>query len=277
VRRTVTKSFLLALLALSAAVAAAAQDEPESKKRLEFMQAEVAGLVPEASELKAKDALAVGAKPMLRYSDPTRGDVKEANNALIDAGVWRLGPAGRPTALVTVELYQSRNAPLVVAFEFLSLTDAKFSLKHPTQPIRWNATGSALELKDLPDAPKPAAAPAARLVQMRQLAQRFGAKQRYRNEQTECRLVAQPIDRYSSEAQKVADGAIFALANGTNPEIGVLLETDGERWRYGVLRLCAAESTVTLDGKQVASFEYFDSKGPDGPYNGLSYRLKADK
>jgi hypothetical protein len=269
----------LGLLVASVALASA-QEEPESKKRLEFMQAEVGNLVPESSEVKSRAALTIGPKPLLRYSDPTRGGVEseDASNVLVDAGVWRLGTEGRPTALVTVEIYRERDGSRVVSFEFLSLTAARFSLKHKTEGVRWAATESGLDMKDLPDAPAPAATAAARLTQMRQLARRFAAKERFNKELIECRLVAQPIDRYPLEAGKVVDGAIFALANGTNPEFGILLESDGQRWRYGVLRLCSAEGSVTLDGQRVAAYEQFDARGRrDGAYNGGSYRIPTGK
>lgn len=259
--------------------AISAQDEAEAKQRLEFMQAAVGSLESESSELKPNGALAVVGKPLLRYSDPTRGGVKmeSANNFLLDAGVWRLGAEGRPTALVTVEIYQERDGSRVLSFEFLSLTEARFSLKHKSG-IRWDATTSGLSLKELPEAPKPAATAAARLAQMRQLVRRFAAKERFNNETIECRLLTQPIDRYESAAQKVVDGAIFAFANGTNPEIGVMFESDGERWHYGILQLTAAESTVTLDGKQVAAYERFNSRGRhDGAYNSGAYRIVKEK
>ena len=249
-----------------------AQDDPQPKKRLEFMQAAVGSLEVEASELKPKVALTVVPKPLFRYSDPTPRVV------CLDAGVWRLGAEGRPTALVTLELYQAPDGSRTLSFEFLSLTEKKFSLKHKTEDVRWDATASGLHLKELPDAPKSAATAAARLTQMRQLARRFAAKERYNNESTQSRLIAQPIDRYQSETEKIVDGAIFAYANGTNPEIGIVLESDGERWRYGILRFCSAEATVTLDGKDVATYERFDARGRrDGPYNLGSYRIKMDK
>lgn len=261
----------------------AAQDDPQAKQRLEMMQAAVASLEPASAELKPA-TLAPATKPLLRYSDPTRGGVgvdfkaPEKDNVLVDAGVWRLGAAGRPTALVTLEIYQAADGSRVVSFEFLSLTDKKFSLRHKTEAVRWDATGSALEMKELPDAPKPAGTPAARLVQMRQLARRFAARERFKTETAECRLIAQPIDRYQSPAEGIDDGAIFALANGTNPEIGIAIETDGKRWRYGVLRLSSAESHVTLDGKEVAAFEAFNPHGRrDGPYNSGSYKIGPGK
>jgi hypothetical protein len=265
-------------LLVSSACALSADDEQDGHRRLEFMRAAVESLVPESSELKSKAALTAAPKPLLRYSDPTRGGVKEPVNVLVDGGVWRLGAEGRPTALVTVELYQAPNGSRVLAYEFLSLTEAKFSLKHKTERVRWDATGSALELKELPDAPKPAATPTARLAQMRQLVRRFAATERYMNESVDCRLIAQPIDRYHSDAEKIADGAIFAFANGTNPEIGVVFESDGDRWRYGVLRFSSTEMTVTLDGRQVAAFEHYNARGrTDGPYHNAAYKLETGK
>ncbi len=62
----------------------------------------------------------------------------------------------------------------------------------------------------------------------------------------------QPIDRYADAENGIADGAAFAFANGTNPEVGMLLETDGKTWSFGVFRLSTAAILVELDGKPVA-------------------------
>jgi hypothetical protein len=269
---------VLGLLVLSSS-AATPQDDPQAKRRLEFMRASVESLEPASSELKSKAALAVAPQPLLRYNDLTREGVKVGSvNVLVDAAVWRLGTEGRPAALLTVEIYQAPDGSRVLAYEFLSLTEAKFVLKHKTERVRWDATSSGLDLKELPDAPKPAATPAARLTQMRQMARRFAVTERLKDEVIECRLLAQPIDRYHSGADKIADGAIFALANGTNPEVGVVFESDGARWRYGLLRLGAAEMRVTLDGQQVAAFEKFDGRGrTDGAYNNAAIKIGADR
>jgi hypothetical protein len=270
---------VLVLLALPIS-STLAEDDQEAKQRLELMQTAVDNLEPETSELKSKTALAMASKPLLRYNDPTRGGVQRDDNVnfLLDAGVWRMGTEGRPTALITVEMYQFPDNSRVVSYEFLSLTEAKFSLQHKSKDVHWDATASGLKLKELPDAPKPAGTATARLTQMRQFSRRFGAKEVFNKELVECRLIAQPIDRYQSEAEKIADGAIFALANGTNPEIGILFESDGERWRYGILRLCAAEVTVTLDGKEVEAYAKFKSFGrTDGSYNSGSFKIPMKK
>jgi hypothetical protein len=278
-RSWLTSQVVLGLL-VSLVSSAAAEDDPQAKQRLKLMKEAVSSLEPSSSELKTKAALTVASKPLLRYSDPTRGGVIQgaAANVLLDAGVWRLGTEGRPTALVTVEIYQAPDTSRILAFEFVSLSKAKFALKHKTEMIRWDATDSALALKELPDAPKPAATAPARLAQMRQLARRFTAKERINEGAIECRLLTQPIDRYRSAAEKIVDGAIFAYANGTNPELGVVFESNGERWLYGLFRLTSAEASVTLDGRQVAAFDHFDARGrTDGPYHSASYKMERGK
>lgn len=264
-------------LLLASLSSVSAQEKPQARQQLEFMQAAVSSLEPESSELK-KAALTISSKPLLRYSDPTRGGITAtAINVLLDASVWRLGTEGRPTALVTVEIYQAPDKSRGLAYEFLSLTEARFSLKHKTERIRWDATGSALTLKELPDAPKPASTAPGRLAQMRQLARRFAAKERLNKESIDCRLLTQPIDRYQSAEDKIVDGAIFAYANGTNPELGVVFESDGKRWQYGIIRLTAAESSVTLDGREVAAFEGFNSRGrTDGTYHNASHKIEPN-
>lgn len=259
---------------------ASAQDDAHGKKRLALMQGAVESLEIDSVGTKTEAKLTFAVKPLLRYNDPTRGGSKEsATNVLLDASVWRLGTEGRPVALVTIEIYQSPDASRVLAYEFLSLSESKPSLKHKTEKIRWNPNGSALKLEDLPDAPKPAATAAGRLTQMRQLARRFSAKERLDDELIECRLMAQPIDRYRSDVEKISDGAIFALANGTNPEVGIVFESAGQqRWRYGTVRLTAAELSVTLDGRPIAAYERFNARGrTDGAYHNAALKIESGK
>src|SRR5262245_642308 len=112
------------VLGLFAAASSADDDDAEAKKRLEVMRAAVTALEGSSEVLKPK-ALAAAPEPLLRYSDPTR-----APSVLLDAGVWRLGTEGRPKALVTVELYRRPNGTRVLSYEFLSIAQEKYSLKH---------------------------------------------------------------------------------------------------------------------------------------------------
>src|SRR5262249_11549997 len=164
---------------IASAPVATARNHPDGERRLELMRSAVAGLEAESSALPRA---ALAPQPLLRYSDPTRGGIQEAGaNVLLDAAVWRLGTESRPTALVTTEMYQAGDASVVFACAFLSLPASPFSLKHPPQTVRWSPVSSGLALKELPGAPKPAATPAARLVQMRGLAKLFAVKERVNN------------------------------------------------------------------------------------------------
>jgi hypothetical protein len=258
-----------------------AQDEQQAEQRLEFMKAAVGSFEPESAELRPIAAFTLVPRPLLRCSDPTRGGgtASEAEaNVLLDAGVWRLGTEGQPTALVTIEVYQHPDGSRLLSYESLSLSETTFTPRHKTRKIRWDPSGSALNLRELPNAAKPAGTVRERLVQMRQLAQRFAATERFNKESIECRLLTQPIDRYQSAAERIVDGAIFAYANSTNPELGLVFETDGERWLYGIIQLTAAESSVTLDGRQIAAFERYNSRGrTDGTYHSAAHRIEKGK
>lgn len=266
----------LVCLSVAAQDPANPQDEAarEATARLELMQSTIAGFSVETDEIDDHARLKFVAKPLLRYSDPTRG--LENETTLLDASLWRLGESGRPTAIVTLEMYRAPNQPDVLAYEFLSFTRQTFelALDAGAKKVRWDATGTDLKLSPLPEAPKPAATPAARLRQMRELSRRFKVIETLRDEKIECRLMTAPIDRYSDEKHEIVDGALFVFANGTNPEGGVLLETDGKAWSYGIFRLSAAGATVQLDGREVGSYPFFGEYGRrDGAYTSDSHPL----
>jgi hypothetical protein len=78
---------VLAIFALSISPTSA-QVDPQTKQRLEYMQSALESLEPESSELESKVAPTVASKPLLRYSDPTRGGGNLTNTkVLLDAGI----------------------------------------------------------------------------------------------------------------------------------------------------------------------------------------------
>jgi hypothetical protein len=248
-------------------------DDVQRKRRQALMEKAIARFEVRSDAIRDQPTLTFAAKPLLRYNDPTREYVA---NLLLDATVWRLGEAGRPTALVTLEIYSGSNKEGLLSYEFASLTGSEFSLQQKENAkIAWRATGSAMTMMPLTDAPIPAKTAVGRLTQMRQLARRFKVDERLGNGQTvECRLLAQPIDRYSSDADKITDGAIFAFANGTNPELGLLLECDDERWSYGMVRLSSAEMTIEFGDREVAKFPIGDFRSTSGTYSAAHHPIE---
>jgi hypothetical protein len=266
--------FFSLLFSLAFAQESERDDAQGRKARLQLMQ-EAIGSFKTADDGEKSPARFV-TKPLLRYSDPTRG-IGTAN-VLLDAGVWRLGEKGRPLALVTLEIYGKASGDALLSYEFLAMVDAKLSLTHRQEKtVTWTSRGKdALSMSPLPEAPTPAATVNGRLVQMRQFARRFRVHETTSDGEVECRLLAQPIDRYQDGAV-IVDGAIFAYANGTNPEAGIVLECSSERWVYGVIRLSSAELQIELDGSEVAHLPAGDFRlARDSNYSAAAHPVKLE-
>ncbi len=70
------------------------------------------------------------------------------------------------------------------------------------------------------------------------------------------RQLASPLHRYADESAGIVDGAIFAFANGTNPEVLLVLEAQAAKdstlhWHYSLAQMTGGAVTVELDGKEV--------------------------
>ena len=243
---------------------APSEKEQRSKRRLEIMKSAIDDFKVSTKADSPESALKFAPNPLLRYNDETRG--------FLDAGVWRLGETGRPRALVTIELYRYREETALLTYEFLSLTSSQLSLASP-RDVRWSPGGTDLKIAVMPDAPVPADSAKSRLLQMRQLARRFAAHEELKGDKVECRLMPQPIDRYDDSAHGIVDGAILVFANGTNPEIGLLLECGKNDWSYGVLRLSSAALTLDLDGKSVYQVEPFNNYIMTSPYTATRHTV----
>ena len=84
------------------------------------------------------------------------------------------------------------------------------------------------------------------------MAKRFSGYEVLAKERYELRLLSQPIDRYVPSSAEGADGALFLLTYGTNPEIALFLESDGKAWSFAAGRLAGAgKIELTIDDKAV--------------------------
>lgn len=213
-------------------------DEKISAQRLELMQTRIASVKVTSSEEGFPTEFT--AKPVFRYTDPARGYVA--------AAVWKLGDKGRPRALITTELYRLFFGKPRIVYEHLSLTKTPFSAMGGD--IRWAPEGTAFEFKPIPGAEAPEKTPQRRLLQMRAIAKRFAGDEVVRNERCELRLLPQPVDRYTPSATENADGGMFLLTYGTNPEAVLLIESDGMAWNFAAGRLSGSSKLVlTIDGE----------------------------
>jgi hypothetical protein len=215
------------------------RDEALAMRRFELMQKRVAAGKVESGEPGFPHAFAP--EPIFRYSDPTRGFVAGA--------VWKLGDEGRPKALLATELrrkIQGKGNPNI-SYEFSSLTTTPFSLR--SDDMDWSPTGTRFEFKPIPKAQAPEATPQGRLRQLREMSRRFASNEEVNKEKFELRLLPTPVDRYTPSSAERADGAIFFFTLGTNPEVVLLIESDGKEWSYAAGRMTGAQVVVlTLDG-----------------------------
>ena len=185
-------------------------------------------------------------RALLTYSDPVRANVHGT--------VWAWGREGRPLALV--EVFQPTSGTQWVHAITLTSTDRVVATVSERQT--WSPSTTGIQFQAIPSAAQPAERDVARLGQLKDFARKFDAHEFWDpdNSRYELRLLVQPIHRYRDPEHKTIDGAVFLLAHGTNPEVVLLIEAQGEtvassEWRYGLVRLGSAELHVELDGKEV--------------------------
>ncbi len=217
------------------------------------------------------------AEPILRWSNPTAGRV------FGEIYVWT--DNGRPAVVGsfyrwyangwgdTIEVCSLANAPIV---------------GHREKSEFWKPAASAIRFQTIKETDAPAPTPAARLVQMRRLANGFvtqlvdtrgdaiGTKR-------ELRLLNQPVFRYPAPKGDATylDGALFAFVEGTDPEVLLLIEAVSDNvtsatptWRFGLARMNRDALRVTFRDKEVWSVPYLDNPFnlPREPYSLFSLK-----
>jgi len=137
----------------------------------------------------------------------------------------------------------------------------------------WTPDAPGVEMQPVPEAPKPASSRAARLVQMREISRRFAA---YTEEAARgkrlLRLLPTPLDRYPENAPDGADGALFSLVVGNDPEVMLLVEQEkspggSAAWNYGLCRSTRSTCVALLDEREVWRYDSAD-KNPSDPRGG---------
>ncbi len=177
-------------------------------------------------------------KPLFKYSDPARGYVA--------AAVWKLGEKGRPKAFVVSELIPKTFGKPCISYEYISLTKTAFTIS--SIDMNWSPSSTLFEFKPIRGSDAPEKTVARRLIQMRDITKRISCREVDKNQKCELRLLPQPIDRYTPSSDANADGAVFLYSFGTNPEVMLLLESDGKNWFYAAGRMTGAEDvTLTID------------------------------
>lgn len=200
-------------------------------------------------------------RPLLVWGDATRGNTRGT--------LWAWGTAGRPSAIAELYRVTEYEGWAFVAF---NTSTGRIRATRDRMPW-WNENESTARFVDLAGAPAPAETSAARQRQIKQLASRFTGHEFWDpdNSRFELRMIERPLLTYSDPENGILDGALFTLANGTNPEILLMLEARandrGARFQWAVGRLAHAEIHLEFDGKELYSAPRgWDLVGPTKSY-----------
>jgi hypothetical protein len=213
-----------------------------------------------------KKALKLLPKPVLRWSNPLRGEV---HGSVV---LWT--NEGCPEVAASAYQFFERKQ---LNIELVSLSEVPLK-GNRNDRLRWSPE-AGVKFAALPGAPEPAATAEARQLQMRALARKFsgslsepGAED---NKLTELRLMTTPLHRYEATDGSGREGAVFAFVTTTDPEIVLLIESrkgaKGREWVWAAARMHFRPLQLKLVDKVVwevpaAAPPWDKVRGPGGTY-----------
>jgi hypothetical protein len=205
------------------------------------------------------------AEPVLRWWQPVRGGD--------DGALYLWVREGRPVAALTFFTFKWPDGNRAIVHERHSLSREPLEASWRGQTV-WRTSKPGVVFSPVSDAPPPAETPAARLRQMQAILRDVSASTRDdKGSNWPLRPLTKPLYRYEAGS----DGAVFALAQGTDPEAFVLLEVEGEgkaaRWACAVARFTDLKVSVRHKGREI--FEGPNTTGqPDGIYHSTTVLQK---
>jgi hypothetical protein len=231
-----------------------------------------------AVESAPRQALELKKEPVFEWSNPVREGVQQGVVFL-----WLRD--GRPAALGSIfsQPAGGKQPGRRIMHEFHALDREKLLVSRPPGALNEWKPEAGLERKELADAGTPATTVAARLLQMKRLAQEFtGHEEDSDGKRWDLRLLPAPLYRYPMAKTGVLDGALFTLVSsaGTDPEVLLLLEAreDGgkTRWEYVCARFSDRNLYVQRKEQEIWTSvrRETDTQGHDTRH---LYRLYGDK
>ncbi len=211
------------------------------------------------------DLLELVPQPVLRWSNPTKGDVHGS------VMLWKQN--GCPQAAASINRFFDREQ---INVELVSLSENSL-MGTRNRKVRWTPN-AGVEFKKIPDAPKAADSPEQRQLQARSLARSFSGQLTERGQDgrmTELRLMSRPLMQYRATDQSDREGAVFAYVTTTDPEILLLIESRstpmGREWVYAAARMhfCKVQlkrGDAVLWSVPQAAPPWDEIRGPKGDY-----------
>jgi len=200
---------------------------------------------------------------LLKYTNPVRG--VQQHGAIY---VWTL--QGRPAVLASIWSAIDLMQPQVrkLNYEWHSLSAEDVTAKRNSE-LLWTSGEPGVEWHAFPEFGTVAASRPLRLVQMRRIARMLTAH--IDTEESELRLLEQPIYRYPDDVPGVVDGGVFSYVMGTDPELLLMVEaaeTDdgGREWRVACARFSNWPMQVSLKEREFWSCEHATPRRDRGRY-----------
>lgn len=261
----VTRPFLarpLLLMLLVCLVAAAgrcpAGEQAEDQRHLEYLlDRQRAYRLNRVADERAAE---LRAKPLFRWNNPISG---------ARGGVFLWTIDDQPVAMTKCHV-NDRKRHYVETSVALS---SGLVLRHEGHSI-WDPGQPALKYVPVAGQP-PSTKSARRLAQMRRLAGGFEITDQWGvgGQPYQLRLMPRPLYRYTSPEAGIIDGALFAYAQGTNPEVVVIVEaiqdSEATRWRCGISRLTGYALRAERGGATV--YDVKKTNHPSGRQDSLRH------
>jgi len=252
------------LICLSQCGAQDAADEPTDAALRQKWHATYKAIAGSIAMQHGNLTLKLVDEPLRFYTNPVRSN--DQHGAIF---LWT--EEGRPAVIGSIWSAMNRQNQAIrfVTHEWHSLlSDVDVSATREGQPL-WTSGEAGITWSQLDVAPVPAQSRPARLIQMRSIARRY-APTIQTQEESELRLVEQPLFRYAEGTAGAVDGAIFDFAMSNDPELLLLLEArdmDGKRaWHIAFARLGNKGMTVKEGDRIVWSCEQGSPGFSDGRY-----------
>ncbi len=261
----------LGLLALRGLALAAEDKKPAAEKRLKFAQRSAVKYLFRIDR-KNPPEVKLQPKPLLRWNNQI---VREDDGMLF---LWTEGDKGRPVAAAQFFLVETQ-----WHHEFQSLSPHGFEARFEGEAVgrgSWQPSRAGVSISMADSIESPADTPNQRLRQMKTIAERFTAAVDPHGKfdsPEELRLLTTPIYRYTAIDDGVLDGAVFVFAQGTNPEVMLLIEADKDKsvWRYGFARMSCFHLRVRRDNQIVWQRDRVPVPTPDRAST-YFFRLNAE-
>ena len=220
----------------------ASADDPETAARYTELATKMAA---EYSIDAAGRALELVEEPVLTWTNPEVGEIYGV------VFVWT--DQGRPAVIASFFQWYSPYQHGTHEFQSLS-TDPIVGVRK--NQLDWRTSKPGLQWKPVPNDPLVGEASSQRLTRMRLIARQFTVTMTDKDGSEEkLRLLSQPLLRYQSPVNGVADGAVFAFARATDPETLLLLEVREERGKpalyYALARSNFLPFSATYDGREI--------------------------